>query len=223
MSGLGGRDLRESKEDPKTIATYCNVCNGTRVLDVKGIYHYTPRDTTGEYVPEIQEVAVLGACTECHQPVLASSWESLDDPDYHASEYHVLYPRDKGSKRKLKFSLPKIITKSYDEAVRCENSKAWNACAVMVGRALEAVAKDYDPKVKTIATGIEKMHEAGAISSELLEWANALRFLRNIGAHASPTDVEELDARESLDFLQAILETIYHLRPMFEKMKKRRK
>jgi uncharacterized protein YutE (UPF0331/DUF86 family) len=93
----------------------------------------------------------------------------------------------------------------------------------MVGRALEAVARDYDSRVRTIATGIKKMHEAGAISKELFDWANELRLLRNIGAHAFEKDVEEVDAREALDFLQAILETIYHLRPMFQKRKERKR
>jgi len=197
-------------------------CKGHRVLEVKGAHNSTPLQD-GKYIEDYTEQTILGACTQCKQPVVVQNWFSDYDPDDRGSEYHTIYPTDRESARTLLFEVPPQISTSYYEAVKCEKSQAWNACVVMVGRALEAVAKDYDSKVRSIATGITKMHDTGVISEELFSWANELRTLRNIGAHPTEEDVGELDAREALDFLQAILETIYHLRPMFKKMKERRK
>lgn len=57
------------------------------------------------------------------------------------------------------------------------------------------------------------MKDNGLISEELLEWSNELRVLRNLGAHATSEKITGQDANEAIDFLQAILETLYHLRP----------
>jgi hypothetical protein len=70
--------------------------------------------------------------------------------------------------------------------------------------------------------GIEKLHEQGVISDQIYTWANELRILRNLGAHASGETIKEEDARESLDFLKAILENVYDLTPKFEAFKLRR-
>lgn len=49
-----------------------------------------------------------------------------------------------------------------------------------------------------------------------------LRFIGNLGAHPTDDVVSPLDAREALDFLVAIVETIYVFRPKFQAMKARR-
>jgi len=66
------------------------------------------------------------------------------------------------------------------------------------------------------------MYSKGLISQELLDWANELRVLRNLGAHATNERIDVLDATGALDFLQAILEILYDLRPKFEEFKRRR-
>jgi hypothetical protein len=66
------------------------------------------------------------------------------------------------------------------------------------------------------------MHEQGVISAELLAWGDPLRFMGNVGAHPSETPVAEQDGTDALDFLNAIVETRYHLRPKFEELRARR-
>jgi hypothetical protein len=80
-----------------------------------------------------------------------------------------------------------------------------------------------DPNTKSIFEGLKSLHVKGIISTELLEWATELRVLRNLGAHATSQKNEVFDALGALDFLQAILEILYDLRPRFEQFKKRRK
>jgi hypothetical protein len=93
----------------------------------------------------------------------------------------------------------------------------------MVGRTLEAVCKEFEPTTRTVYDGLKSLHAKGFISNELLEWATELRVLRNLGAHATNEKIDVLDATGALDFLQAILEILYDLRPKFEQFKKRRK
>lgn len=115
------------------------------------------------------------------------------------------------------------MDQSYKEALRCEEAEAWLACVVMVGRTLEAISREHFPSDKTLTTfsGINRLHDEGIISDQLKTWADELRVLRNIGAHATPNQVSEADAREAVDFLKAILENVYDLAPKFEAFKQR--
>lgn len=94
----------------------------------------------------------------------------------------------------------------------------------MVGRTLEAVCVEHFPESSklTIFKGIELLHNEGIISNQLKEWADQLRVLRNIGAHATTEMVSDEDAREALDFLKAILENLYDLSPKFDSFMARR-
>jgi len=62
----------------------------------------------------------------------------------------------------------------------------------------------------------------GIISQELSDWGDQLRVIGNLGAHATNEKIDRQDATEAIDFLQAILEILYDLRPKFEQMRARR-
>ncbi len=120
--------------------------------------------------------------------------------------------------------LPPKVDESFREALRCEAAGAPLATAVMVRRTLEAIGREFaaDAKPLTLFKALHAMKDKGLISDELAQWGDALRFIGNIGAHPTDEVVTGLDAREALDFLVAIVETIYVLRPKFQAMKARR-
>lgn len=93
----------------------------------------------------------------------------------------------------------------------------------MVGRTLEGLAVAQTGSRTMLAKGLKELRDQGMISDEMASWGDELRYLRNIAAHPSDQAVTEQDAREALDFLEAIVETIYVLRVRFETMKARRK
>ncbi|MEQ1568030.1 MAG: DUF4145 domain-containing protein [Myxococcota bacterium] len=126
------------------------------------------------------------------------------------------------NERRLGFQLPTKVKESYDEALRCDEAGANIATAVMVRRTLEAVVFEFDPKSRTLFEALKELKGKGVISDELLRWAHGLRFLGNIGAHPTADVVSDEDANDALDFLQAILETLYHFRPRFQAMQARR-
>jgi Domain of unknown function (DUF4145) len=160
---------------------------------------------------------ILAKCDKCDRPALFNrlSLGDLDD-DF---PYRLWPPLE----RHVEFKLPEIVRDSYEEAVRCENAKSFIATAVMVRRALEAVCKEYDPKSKSIYAALQNMLKNGVISEELMEWATELRVIGNRGAHATSEKITRTEAKEALDFLQAILEIFYDLRPKFKQMQDRKK
>jgi len=157
-------------------------------------------------------------CETCNQAAMFIR-EDMGDGFDKDSYYRLWPPHD----RHIGFLLPGVVRTSYEEAVACETSKAWIACVVMVGRALEAICHEYDPKTKTLFGTLKAMLANGVISQELYDWANELRVIRNYGAHATSEPITRQDAKEALDFLQAILEIMYELRPKFKQMQSRRK
>lgn len=196
------------------LAFFCNECHKSTIMDI--LHDYTFEVRIGEPYQ-----VIFAKCKNCEYPTLYTrEFLGFTGKETNWGYLYQMYPPDK---RELSYILPEIVNESYAEAVKCERVNAWIATVTMAGRSLEAVCKEYDPSSKTIFTGLEKMKNDGAISQEIFEWANELRVLRNIGAHASKVEIKKEDATETLDFLQAILEIIYHLRPKFNEMKNRRK
>ena len=165
--------------------------------------------------PGIGEVYNYAVCTVCSAPMLLRQEDYGDGLGRHQQLYPVL-------RRQIRFAVPHTVLASYDEAVRCETVKAWMGCAVMVGRALEGICRDFDPATRSIQDGLRKMLEAGAISQEMHEWGDGLRVVRNVGAHATSDRVSAADARHALDFLQALIEILFDLRVRFAEWQEER-
>lgn len=165
----------------------------------------------------LPEEFTFAACPECRIPVVFTRADLGDG--FEADDYYRVYPPHE---RAIHFTLPPVVKESYEEAVRCETHRSWIACVTMVGRTLEAVTKEYAPTARTMYLGLQKMHTDGIISQEISDWADELRVIRNYGAHATNQKITREDASEALDFLQAILETLYYMRPKFKLMKARR-
>jgi Domain of unknown function (DUF4145) len=53
------------------------------------------------------------------------------------------------------------------------------------------------------------MNERSVIDGRLLEWTQALRVLRNEGAHYTGTQVKRADAEDALAFAEAVLDYVY--------------
>jgi hypothetical protein len=121
------------------------------------------------------------------------------------------------------WEIPEIARNSLIEAKICFKARAYSACAVMCGRAIEGVCKNHDPKTKTLAAGLKKLRDDRIIDSRLYEWGEALRENRNLGAHATTEKVSKDDAKDLLDFSAAICEYVFVLNAKWERFQKRRK
>lgn len=190
----------------------CPTCRARMQLLVLA-KHNVPGDD-GEQV--IQHF--FGHCAGCNGVGLCTRQRT--GPDEWEYDEQQAYPI---ATKPIDFALPEEVERSWREALTCASAGAWLATAVMVRRTLEAIGREFDPNSKRgLFEGLKSMKERGAISEELLQWGDQLRFLGNIGAHPTADAVTPEDGRDALEFLNAIAETIYHLRPKFQAMNKRR-
>ena len=195
------------------IVVYCGRCATQRHMTKVGSYINAHDEPPSRYT--------FGHCAHCRDPFVVCQGDFSGLGKFDDDESVAIFPPDE---RQLTFAVPDIVRISYDEAIGCERAKRWMATAVMVGRTLEAVCKNELPNEKgSMFVALKKLNQQGKISQELADWADALRFLRNIGAHATPERVDREDAVDAVNFLQSTLETLYHLRPRFQQMNERRK
>ncbi len=188
---------------------WCPGCKAHMQLVIDGVHGWQPEE--GDLVT----VYRFGHCVRCRRPGLIAELEVGQDEYAPPSQE---YP----ATRDVDAQLPPKVEESFREALRCEIAGAPLATAVMVRRTLEAIGRTFDPDARTLAKVLRAMKDKGLISEELAQWGDALRFIGNIGAHPTDDVVTQQDSREALDFLVAIVETIYVLRPKFQKMKARR-
>jgi hypothetical protein len=103
-----------------------------------------------------------------------------------------------------------LVRHSIQEAEKCLTVRAYSACAVMCGRAVEALCKDKVGS-KNLSEGLKQLRANKIIDEKLYAWSEALRHERNIGAHANEEVTTWQDARDVLDFAIAISEYVYVL------------
>jgi Domain of unknown function (DUF4145) len=130
-----------------------------------------------------------------------------------------LYPPQR---RIISPAVPSALRDEHDQALRCFEAKAYTAAVVMVGRTLEGVCAERGVRERTLQRSLEVMNQRDLIDARLLEWAQALRVLRNEGAHYTGTQVNRADAEDALAFAQAMLDYVYVLTARFEDFKARR-
>jgi hypothetical protein len=204
------RKRQDEEQSPLRVGSFCSHCDNPTSFYLYKLAEYRRKGEPAFFH--------FGTCELCGGPAIFLRTDGDADPE---PSFLKAFPVHKNS---VTFELPSLARQSYAEALRCEEAKAWLACVVMVGRTLEAVCKEHFPndKAASIFKGIEKLYQQGIISEQLKAWADELRILRNVGAHASETVVSETDAKEAIDFLKAILENLYDLSPKFEAFKSRR-
>lgn len=125
-------------------------------------------------------------------------------------------------KQHLDFRIPDGVRAALEEANICFKSKAYNACVVMCGKALEYICLEYKTKEKVLHGGLKELLEKGIIDQRILQWSEALRLHRNIGAHAGEQKISREDCRDLLDFTNAICDYVFVLTGKFEDFMKRR-
>jgi len=120
------------------------------------------------------------------------------------------------------WNLPNSVRRPLVEARQCYRAKAYAACAVMCGTVLEAICVEHGTKDKLLAGCLRELRDREVIDNRIFAWGEALRQHRNIGAHASPETISREDARDLLDFANAICNYVFVLTNKFEAFIKRK-
>lgn len=157
-------------------------------------------------------------CPSCKEALV--SYQELEHQgfvngkeEWNFGKAHRLWPQPEKTPH---HSIPELVNASLVEAEKCYRAKAYYACAVMCGRALESICADHQVINKSFGSGLKELLEKGVIDKRLYEWSEALRKRRNIAAHASNEKITKKDARFLIDFANAISDYIYVLTSKFE-------
>lgn len=116
----------------------------------------------------------------------------------------VLYPPNTS----LPIGVPESIGKVFLEATKVERVSA-NAYGVLIGRVLDAVCEDKGAVNGTLGPRLKDLADKGILEKKLLELANALRDLRNIGAHWNLYELTQSEVPLLKDLCVAILTHVY--------------
>jgi hypothetical protein len=163
---------------------------------------------------------ILAECPICNNSLLGSSEHLQTDIDtYIWTDLTRLWPKKRNS---IHLTIPAIAQNSLIEAETCFRAKAYDACAVMSGRSLEGICLFYKTKNKNLAQGLKELRDKGIIDDRLFNWSEELRKLRNIAAHATDKKISKEDAKDLLDFANAICEYIFVLTEKFNKFMARK-
>lgn len=92
----------------------------------------------------------------------------------------------------------------------------------MCRKCLEITCKSFGIGERNIYGSLQKLHKEGHIDSRLLGLAHEIRLIGNEAAHGSDDNITKEDARDVLDFTEAILIYLYSLGKKLKLLKGRR-
>ena len=193
--------------DPR-LAVICQACGYPSSAYVAGKITGEGDDEDGPF-----ELSLI-RCEFCDSPSLVRQ-----DEDSEAAPVEV-WPT---SQRTLHEGIPGGVREGVIEARKCFEAGAFLATAVMVRRAIEGFCADQGANHKTLHRSLRELVQRNVIDERLLEWADGLRVLGNVGAHFTDhAAVSKQDASDALDLVEAMLDYVYVFTDKFEQFKARR-
>lgn len=149
----------------------------------------------------------IGVCNACESPVLV-----LNKGDR-------VYPSPLPSPTEK--DIPELIRLDLDEAKICFSSGAYRAAAVMARRAMQVAAVEKGATGDKLVSQIHALQQAGKITMDLKDWADAVRWVGNDAAHPSGVQVTKDDAGDVLQLAEQFLHVLYVAPALAAGIKKR--
>ncbi len=187
---------------------YCKTCAAR--VDATMLKDYGRGDPS-EGPPE--RVSFL-VCPSCWDPFVVTQEDYGGD----FSDPEILYPQAV----RLNPNLPKRILAAYSEADACFRARSYTAAAIMCRKTLEGLCAEHGVTGKSLVAQLKELRDRSIIENRLFEWADALRISGNEAAHDIGVTVSQEDARDILEFTNALLEYVFTFRDKFDAFKKRR-
>lgn len=162
----------------------------------------------------------LLSCSKCRAPILVrqANIGNMAEGDKWDTPY-VLFP---ASDLRVNPNAPRDIQSAFEEACACYRAQAFTASAIMCRKTLEGICEAHGMQKPNLAMALRKMKEDGLIDDRLYEWSDSLRVAGNEAAHGVGLSIPQPDAKDILEFTNAILDYLFSYRDRFEQFKKRR-
>jgi hypothetical protein len=194
--------------------THCAVCRA-----------YTDSQVVGTYLPprvnnEPQRMYNLLGCPRCSTPSVVRQTNNGDLIRGDVWEDVItLYPSDANRPQS---NVPIAITAALSEARASYGARAYTAAAIMCRKTLELICASHGARERSLVRSVQKLRDDGVIDDQLYNWSDALRIAGNEAAHGQGEATSESDARDMLEFTNAILEYLFSYRDRFEQFQRRR-
>jgi len=193
---------------------HCTECRQYVEAKETGSYwrHFEGREPSCQYT--------LLACTACSSPILVRQTNigNMAEGDKWDTPF-VVFPQ---ADTRVNPNAPKEIRAAFEEACTCYRSQAYTASAIMCRKTIEGVCSEHGVAERNLYSSLGKMKENGLIDERLFEWSDALRLVGNEAAHGVTTSISQTDAKDMIEFTNAILDYLFSYRDRFEQFKKRR-
>lgn len=192
------------------LSIYCPHCHKYTSLDpalVKYKDGYREYTTQAFWQKSGNEFWWMGICNACENPVLVHN------------QGDIIYPAP--LPKPTEQSIPEAIRKGLDEAKICISSAAFRAAAVMARRAMQVAALDKGAKTDKLISQIGELKANGQITTDLKDWADAVRWVGNDAAHPNGAPVTKEDAEDVLHLAEQFLHVLYVAPALAAGIKKR--
>jgi hypothetical protein len=156
-------------------------------------------------------------CSRCEHAVLVREEERWEDM---WSAPQIIFQVDSDQ---VNPDVPARIRSSFREARIAYRAGASTASAMMCRKTLEALCAEHGIKERNLAAALKRANETSLIDGRLTEWADELRIAGNEAAHDVDSEISGEDARDLLEFTEAILEYVFTFRDRFDRFQQRRR
>ncbi|MGR3310970.1 MAG: DUF4145 domain-containing protein [Candidatus Brocadiales bacterium] len=195
----------------------CKECEA--VVNAKLLCDYESYEDYDEDLPEAGGYKVKYSflkCPKCEMPFIA--WQQDEYGFGWSNPYRIYPPQDK----RVNPSFPEPIRNAYQEALTCFKGKAFTATAIMCRKTLEGICSVHGINARNLASKLEELKDKEIIESRLFEWAEELRLSGNDAAHDVNITISHQDAKDIIEFTDALLEYVFTLRDKFDEFTKRK-
>jgi Domain of unknown function (DUF4145) len=162
----------------------------------------------------------LLSCPNCDSPILVrqtnignmAEGDRWDTPQ-------LVYP---ATDLRVNPKAPRDIQLAFEEACSCYRAGAFTASAIMCRKTLEGICAAHGVTEDSLARSLRELHQQNLIDDRLFEWSDLLRMAGNEAAHGVGLSVQQPDAKDMLEFTNAIMDYLFSFRDRFEEFKRRR-
>lgn len=196
---------------------FCTQCNS--IVETEVIYKYHIEEHCNEDLQGGGLLVKLSSCLRCKNPFLSEIDYSYIEEHYWESSNVQLYPNTENEAIK---NCPRIVINPYQEALKCHRAHAYEACVIMCRKGIEAICMDKGELNGNLANKLLGLKNKQILDETLYSWANELRLIGNDGAHSHDQIVTQQDAKDSIDFFDALITYLYHLVNQYNQLINRR-
>ena len=156
---------------------------------------YGSAESTVARTNEMKNTWWIGICNACSKPVLVEGEGQTIDPSPLPSATDPSIPAD--------------LRSDLDEAKMAFSVSCYRASAVLSRRCIQRACIMKGATKHDLVEQIKELTDNGAITKDLGDWANVVRWIGNDAAHPNATAVGKDDASDCLTLAEQFLHVLF--------------